>query len=128
MIGGAFIGAIVLTLGAAVAGDFYLSWNLIWQVPLAPIMFAGISLIFVVPCTLIGGIPTALLVRGMDLKGWPSFIACIGGSLITLAGWNYWADMSSPRMEWIIPLPFALGAGFTLWWQLTPPAGCSRSR
>lgn len=60
---GALSGGISLTIWMVVAGEAYGIVDNVWLAPIAPFMFAGMSLIWVIPCTLVFGIPSALLIK-----------------------------------------------------------------
>lgn len=126
MLGGAGIGGIVTSIAIVVVGEVPIGFDNIWRLLFAPLLLAVVSLIFIVPCTLIGGIPSALIVRSLDLTGWLAFAVCIVGALATTA--LFYNFIGFPPMEgkWLTPIPFALGVAFTLWWQLTSPQTMKR--
>lgn len=88
-----------------------------------PLMIGAFSLIVVVPCTLLFGLPSALAVRHFPLSKWPALIVCLTGAACA----QLCAIWLISGGEWELPglllaTPFALIAAIILWWRLAPSA------
>lgn len=123
--GGALLSAVslltaVADLSAGIVPDFDVVFA---TLVVSPLMIAAVSLIVVVPCTLLFGLPSALAVRHFALRKWPALSVCLLGAacaqlcaiwLISGGEWEFPA--------FLLATPFALSAAITLWWRLAPPA------
>jgi hypothetical protein len=131
-LGGPLIGGLCITLvsllveGYTVSGGdlFAASFDdLFGTFLLGPLIVAAVSLIVVIPCTLLFGLPAALLVRKYALRRWPALAVCIGLALVAqiAAILVAWGGEAAPVMA-PVALPFSLGAALVLWWRLSPSA------
>lgn len=129
--GGAVIGALCVTVVSLVesylrSGNDPVAAQIIdWlgSFVVGTVMVGAFSLIFVIPCTLLFGLPAALLVRKYALRRWLALAVCIGLALVaqTAAVLLVWGAEVAPVM-FFVASPFALGAALVLWWRLAPPA------
>ena len=107
-----------LITGPAPAFDRVFAMLVLW-----PLMVGGVSLVVVVPCTLLFGLPSALAVRFLTLRRWPALAVIAASAACAAFGglWLVWGKV--PPMEaFLFAAPFAASAGIVLWWRLAPPA------
>ena len=130
IIGGSLIGGFCLTIFAIIFDGIYMEWSSLGAILFYPFFAAALSMMFVIPCVLTGGLVTALAIRHLPLGRGASLGLCIVAALITQAAALsiVWTD--GPDRFWIMALPFAIVAALTLWWSLAPsyPADRPRSR
>lgn len=121
MIGGALIGSFGLTSILVLEGSAYGIYERPWLMLLAPLIFAGPSLILVIPCTLVFGLPSIIAINHLNLSRWPAFAVCIAAATATQLACLRLISSGDP-LTWSIiagSSPFALGAALVLWWRLT---------
>ena len=120
--------------GALIGGLFLASANTIDRPPsslkgLLEIWLFGIpfmalaSLIVVIPCTLVFGLPSALLIRKRALRRWQALGVCVGFAVAAqiIACFVLWQG-DARAVLLLFSSPYALGAAVVLWWRLAPPA------
>lgn len=122
-LGGALIG------GTFFAGLFFLDdpgsvMEQPVQVVAVPLMVAGVSLLFVLPATLLFGLPVALIVERRVPGRWSALALCLAGAAIAqaLAHGLVLSNAHSTATDYVFSTPFALGAALVLWWRLTRAA------
>ncbi|WP_156777250.1 hypothetical protein [Erythrobacter sp. NAP1] len=122
MVAGAAIGGGVLTLTLLSQGNMPGLLENWWMVPLAPVMFGWISLIYVIPCAVAFGIPSALLIMRLKPGSLLSLAVSLGFATavqiacIALFMWDEYSQAS----DYAFTTPFAWGAALGLWWALRP--------
>jgi hypothetical protein len=129
--GGALIGALCVTVVSLVesylrsGGDPVAAQIVDWlgAFVVGTVMAGAFSLLFVIPCTLLFGLPAALLVRKLEMRRWPALGVCIGLALVAqvAAGLTLWQIEQQPTM-FLLATPFSMSAAVVLWWRLSPPA------
>lgn len=107
-----------LIIGAAPTFDQVFAMLIVW-----PLMMGGASLIVVIPCTLLFGLPSALAVRFLALRRWPSLAVIAASAACAECGglWLVWGKLP-PLEAFLFAAPFAASAGIILWRRLVPPA------
>ena len=123
--GGALLSAASLLMAAAdISAGIMPDFDMVLAtLVVSPLMIAAFSLIVVVPCTLLFGLPSALAVRHFALRKWPALIVCLlaAACAVLCAIWL----ISGGKWELaaiLFTAPFALSAAIILWWRLAPPA------
>lgn len=129
-IGGSAGGALVLcamsaltTAGSFARGVAAPTFDQVFgAIVLAPLMIGGFSLPIVAACTLLFGLPSALVVRHLALRRWRALIVCLLSAACAQFGaiwlmFDAWAIAAAALTS-----PFALSAATILWWRLAPPA------
>lgn len=118
---GGFIGGCCLTLWSVIDGSAYGIYESPWLALVAPFAFAGLSLIVLVPTTLVFGLPSALLIKRFRLRKRPALALCLGAAFATQIGsiTLMSPDQSAYAAQFLISAPFAFGAAVILWWRLT---------
>lgn len=121
IVGSAMIGSTGLAGMMVIEGAAYGIYENPWLALLMPVAFAGPSLVVVIPCTLIFGIPSVMAINHLGLGRWPALAVCIFAATITQIACIrlvFWDDYSKPEV-YLFTAPFALGAAVVLWWRLT---------
>ncbi len=107
-----------MVTGAALNFDRAFAMLALW-----PLLVGGVSLVVVVPCTLLFGLPSALAVRSLALRRWPALAVIAASAACAEFGglWLVWGKVPTPA-AFLFAAPFAASAGIILWWRLAPPA------
>ena len=99
-----------------------------FELPGAVLMFAAVSLILVIPCALLAGLPSALAIRQWELRGASSLALCLGAAILVqlpipaimnMAAGSSATPLFSTR-SLIVTAPYSLSAVLVLWWTLSP--------
>ncbi|WP_416832882.1 MAG: hypothetical protein ACMUJI_07465 [Erythrobacter sp.] len=128
IIGGSLIGGFCLTIFAIIFDGIYMEWSSLGAILFYPFFAAALSMMFVIPCVLTGGLITALAIRHLPLGRGASLGLCILAALLTQAAALSIVGMGDPDYFWIVALPFSIGASLTLWWSLAPSYPADRPR
>ncbi|WP_296720803.1 hypothetical protein [Erythrobacter sp.] len=118
---GALIGGVSLTAWIILDGSAQGIYEMPWLALIFPLAIAGLSLFVVIPCTLIFGIPSALLIRRFALSPLRALTLCLSFAIATQVAciWMVlWHDYSKAG-DYLFTTTFALGAAVVLWWRLT---------
>ena len=128
IIGGSLIGGFCLTLSAIIFDGIYMEWSSLGAILFYPLFTGAVSMIFVIPSVLTGGLVTALAIRHLQLGRGASLGLCILAALLTQTAALSIAGMGDSDYFWIVALPFSIGAALTLWWSLSPNYRANRPR
>lgn len=107
-----------LVAGAAPTFDQVFATLVLW-----PLMVGGVSLVVVVPCTLLFGLPSALAVRHLALRRWPALATIVASAVCAEFGalWLIWGRIPT-LAGFLFATPFTASAAMILWWRLSPSA------
>ncbi|MFM7349343.1 MAG: hypothetical protein ACKO01_07620 [Erythrobacter sp.] len=121
IIGSALIGGTVLVIVLILDGTAFGIYESPWLALFAPFAFAAPSLLVVIPCTLLFGVPSIMVIDRLRMSKWPALGVCLAGAILTqiaavrLTFWDEYAKIG----DYWFTAPFALGAALILWWRLT---------
>ncbi|GMN02061.1 hypothetical protein MTsPCn3_07910 [Erythrobacter sp. MTPC3] len=118
--GGAIVGGIALTFQLIInhrAGGFVENFC---TLPLVALTIGVLSLVAVIPCTLVFGLISQSLIAHSRLSWLTALIVCIATASATQIGFvaSFWWDGSFKPGDFYATTPFALGAAATFWWKL----------
>jgi len=120
MFGGALIGGVGMMLSIMVetGGQPLLERPL--SLLFGPLLIGALSLLVVVPCTILFALPSVALIHHLSLGRWPALAVCLAAALATQIGavrLLFWQEWSRPD-DFLFTTPFALGAAVVLWWRM----------
>ena len=123
IIGGALIGGSLLTLGSMLGNPPKDVPQAFGMAVLGPLILAAYSLIVVVPCAVLFGLPSALPIARFGLSRWMSLIIVLLSATAAQVAFSLMITDELPEVrDFLLTAPFAYASAMILWWRLTRDA------